>query len=322
MSNFEIELPNLNVDVSDSINKTLVVLRQSTVSLNRSAIPIQNVAESAITSSYALTASVALNATATLPAGTISSSAQITTLGFVSTSTVPAGTISSSAQLPASIVSSSNQIITLGFITASTISAGTISSSAQLPPSLVSSSNQITALGFISTSINTGSFATTGSNIFVGGQTISSSIQPADINLNVDEADVHIEIYTNEGNETAEYHTYQSYFYNTSSGFFGLAIEDGRAGYSGWTGPLIGGDDGAGGFPAYIGFQDGTNYTDGRVTILTPLSASAGVTASVYATEFVLPTIAPLSPVVGSMYFSGSLIYVYDGLQYRSASLM
>jgi len=289
MSNFEIELPNLNVDVSDSINKTLVVLRQSTVSLNRSAIPIQNVAESAITASYALTASVALNATATVPSGTVSSSAQITTLGFISTSTVPTGTISSSAQLPANIVSSSNQI---------------------------------TALGFISTSINTGSFATTGSNIFVGGQTISSSIQPADINLNVDETDVHIEIYTNEGNETAEYHTYQSYFYNTSSGFFGLAIEDGRAGYSGWTGPLIGGDDGAGGFPAYIGFQDGTNYTDGRVTILTPLSASAGVTASVHATEFVLPTIAPLSPVVGSMYFSGSLIYVYDGLQYRSASLM
>jgi hypothetical protein len=289
MSVFDLNIPNLNVDVSDSINKTLVVLRQPGTTVNRSGVPFQSVTESAITSSYALTASVALNATAIVPSGTVSSSAQITTFGFISTSVIPAGTISSSTQLP----------------------SGTISSS-----------NQITTLGFISTSIDTGSFAITGSNIFVGGQIISSSIQPANININVDETDVHIEIYTNEGNETAEYHTYQLYFYNTSSGFFGLAIEDGRSGYSGWTGPLIGGDDGAGGFPAYIGFQDGTNYTDGRVTFLTPLSASSGVTASVQATEFILPTSAPTSPAMGSMYFSGSFIYVYDGLQYRSASLM
>ena len=52
MPNFELDIPNLSVNVDSDINKTLVVLRQSPVALNRSSIPIQNIAESAITASH------------------------------------------------------------------------------------------------------------------------------------------------------------------------------------------------------------------------------------------------------------------------------
>ena len=96
----------------------------------------------------------------TIPAGTISSSAQITTLGFVSSSdSVPSGTISGSSQLtssfdtrytlsgsvqniilPSNLVSGSSQISYTGL---SNIPAGIISSSQQLPQGLVSGSSQI-----------------------------------------------------------------------------------------------------------------------------------------------------------------------------------
>ena len=95
-----------------------------------------------------------------IPVGTISSSAQITALGFVSSSTsVPSGTISGSSQLTASfdsrytlsgsvqnvtlpqnIVSGSSQISYTGL---SNIPAGIISSSQQLPQGLVSGSSQV-----------------------------------------------------------------------------------------------------------------------------------------------------------------------------------
>lgn len=166
MSNFDIELPNLNVDVSDSVNKTLVVLRQPSGVVVRSSTPMVSVAESAVTASYALTSSVTLStvsasyaltasyvsgATATWntvtnkPSGLVSGAAQITSLGFISQSTTPTGTVSSSAQITA-----------LGFISQSTIPAGTISSSAQLPVGTLSSSAQISESGFVSSStINT-----------------------------------------------------------------------------------------------------------------------------------------------------------------------
>lgn len=67
MSNFELDIPNLNVNVDSDINKTFVVLRQPSVQLNRSAIPIQNVAESAITASYAVTSSIAMTISNTAP---------------------------------------------------------------------------------------------------------------------------------------------------------------------------------------------------------------------------------------------------------------
>ena len=92
---------------------------------------------------------------------------------------VPSGTVSSSIQVdynsisnvPGGIISGSNQISALGFVTESgdNIPAGTVSSSAQ-----------IEELGFITSSndIDTGSFAITGSNRFVGTQFISGALIP------------------------------------------------------------------------------------------------------------------------------------------------
>ena len=129
-----------------------------------------------------------------VPNGLISSSAQITALGFGSGegSEIPAGTVSSSAQ-----------IIELGFITGSdyqelvNIPSGIISSSAQIaafgfggsaadiPAGTISSSLQISELGFItgseSSSVDLSGYATTGSNVFKGNQTVSGSIIPGDI---------------------------------------------------------------------------------------------------------------------------------------------
>lgn len=71
-------------------------------------------------------------------------------------------------------------------------------------------------------------------------------------------------------------------------------------------------------------FQGSGSYTDGRVTANRKFVAKEGieVTGSLTVSgSFVLPTTTPTSPQVGSMYFSGSFIYVYDGTQYRSASL-
>lgn len=49
-------------------------------------------------------------------------------------------------------------------------------------------------------------------------------------------------------------------------------------------------------------------------------SSSNAVTAS-YVKDIVLATSAPVNPKTGSIYFSNSFLYVYDGMQYKSASL-
>ena len=51
------------------------------------------------------------------------------------------------------------------------------------------------------------------------------------------------------------------------------------------------------------------------------VAPSGSITGSVVATEMILPLAAPVTPQTGSMYFSGSFIFVYTGTQYRSASL-
>lgn len=129
--------------------------------------------------------SVTYNNVTNKPGGIISSSQQITDLGFGSGNT-PAGTVSSSAQIldlgfitgstyaeiidkPSGIVSSSAQITALGFGSGGAVNAGTVSSSAQIsdlgfitgstfaeiiakPAGIISSSAQITALGYITSS--------------------------------------------------------------------------------------------------------------------------------------------------------------------------
>jgi hypothetical protein len=124
--------------------------------------------------------------TASLPTGTVSSSAQVT--AFLPSDTVsssvqvtaflPVGTVSSSTQLPSGIASSSAQVI--AYLPSDTVSSST-QVTAFLPTNTVSSSGQVTAFlptGTVSSSGQVGEYpniATTGSNTFVGIQTISNT---------------------------------------------------------------------------------------------------------------------------------------------------
>ena len=100
-----------------------------------------------------------------IPTGTVSGSEQITALGFVSSSVTASSLVTASFSgntLTFTKGDSSTFGVTIPDVSGSTIPAGTISGS-----------EQITALGFVSSSV-TGSFATTGSNVFRGDQTIQS----------------------------------------------------------------------------------------------------------------------------------------------------
>lgn len=52
------------------------------------------------------------------------------------------------------------------------------------------------------------------------------------------------------------------------------------------------------------------------------VSGSVLVTGSFIATNMILPSTASILPQTGSMFYSSSFIYVYDGTRYRSASLI
>jgi len=68
---------------------------------------------------------------------------------------------------------------------------------------------------------------------------------------------------------------------NTTSDDFGFAGQMEQWGYLGdWTGPGIWSNDPSGNYPTIVGFENASTWTDGRVTFLTPISASAGVTGS------------------------------------------
>ena len=146
-----------------------------------------------------------LTGSGVLPAGVISSSAQITGLGFVSSS------ITASSLITASFDNGTrNLTFTKGNNTTFAVNIPDLSGSSTLPSGVISGSEQITALGFVSSSItasslitasaigntitftkgdsttfnvsvsstpiDTSSFATTGSNQFNGSQSISGSV--------------------------------------------------------------------------------------------------------------------------------------------------
>tara|TARA_B110000902_G_scaffold28555_1_gene30942 strand:- start:1784 stop:6178 length:4395 start_codon:yes stop_codon:yes gene_type:complete len=140
---------------------------------------------------------------AILPTGSISSSAQISSLGFITSSqTIDTGsfitTSSLDEYLPTGSISSSAQIEGLGFVTSSSLDGylptGSISSSAQieglgfvtstsldeyLPTGSISSSAQLTSLGFVSASAN-GSTEFSGSTSFVGDTSFTGSLTVID----------------------------------------------------------------------------------------------------------------------------------------------
>ena len=119
-----------------------------------------------------------------LPSGTISSSAQITSLGFVSESgdSTPAGTISGSEQITSlGFISSSDSTTSLNSYTASTdvrinqLASETGSYLTSLDSGIVSGAGQIGALGYISGSQVSSSIA------FDGNRTVSNTDLPSGV---------------------------------------------------------------------------------------------------------------------------------------------
>jgi len=68
------------------------------------------------------------------------------------------------------------------------------------------------------------------------------------------------------------------------------------------------------------GFVNVTNNVTGSFSGSLTGIATRAVTAS-YIADVVLANAAPVTPKLGSVYFSGSFLYIYDGTQYKSASL-
>jgi uncharacterized coiled-coil protein SlyX len=160
-------------------------------------------------------------------------------------------------------------------------------------------------------SIATGSFATTGSNSFIGNQIITGNVTisgSATSDLTVvgqifvsssatgGTTQPRIIVSGSSGQSTITRNNINVTNGTNSAGLapsaifastsatddqFGFSINPVAGGISGWTiGPVIYITDPSDNYPAVFGFQNKANYTDGRVAVLTPLSASAGFTAS------------------------------------------
>ena len=175
--------------------------------------------------------------------------------------------------------------------------------------------------------VNTGSFATTGSNVFVGNQTITGS-------LNVTQG---ITGSFSGSITSASYALTASYAQNATATLPAGTVSSSTqvSNYN------IFATTGSNQFNGNQAITGSLTITTGSVvaTLMTANSSSlyltsgsnlyvqnngiVEVTGSLTVTgSFVLPTSAPASPRTGSMYFSGSFIYVYTGTQYRSASLV
>jgi hypothetical protein len=159
--------------------------------------------------------------------------------------------------------------------------------------------------------INTGSFATTGSNAFIGNQIITGSVtisgsSTSDLTvvgqifvsssatggttapkITVSGSQGQSTITRNEISSrnltyTAALNPYAIFASNiTTSDEIGFTVDAAGFGFTGWqTGSAIYINDPTDTYPAIFGFQNKATYTDGRVAVLTPLSASAGFTAS------------------------------------------
>jgi hypothetical protein len=98
------------------------------------------------------------------------------------------------------------------------------------------------------------------------------------------------------------------------------------------SGSLIAVSNNIGNPTTIVQFQNYNNWTNGTIDINVPMnfhsssviSGSVKVTGSLVLTSnstFVLPLLPAASPVVGSAYFSGNTLFIYNGTAYKSASL-
>ena len=155
----------------------------------------------------------------------------------------------------------------------------------------------------------TGSYATTGSNSFIGNQLIEGNVTisgSATSDLTVvgqifvsssattQATAPKITVSGSAGTTTIQRSSITTRNTTNQSGIFpalmysadlstldemGYSVNATLGGISGWTtGPAIYvNNDALDTYPAVFGFQNKANYTDGRVAVLTPLSASAGI---------------------------------------------
>ena len=122
----------------------------------------------------------------TIPAGTVSSSAQIVELGFLQTSSFNAYTASTDSSITQLNASSASQQISIDALNTTSASLFTSASLGLTTASFASQTLTFTkgdgtTFGVVipdvsGSTINTGSFATTGSNTFIGDETFSDSI--------------------------------------------------------------------------------------------------------------------------------------------------
>ena len=202
------------------------------------------------------------------------------------------------------------QAVFVGAVSANSLSASTINGLGD--PLAFSTSVNSRLIAATGSTINTGSFATTGSNSFVGNQTITGSVTisgSSNVDLSVvgqifvsssatgGTTQPRITISGSAGTSTINRNSITTINTTDEGGIFpstlytkdsatedeiGFTVDTSVFGITGWsTGPAFYINNTAlDTYPAVFGFQNKANYTDGRVAVLTPLSASAGFTAS------------------------------------------
>jgi len=251
------------------------------------------------TGSYATTGSNTFNGTQTIT-GSVNISLDVNTAGYIS---------SSMFQGPNANLTEA----TIGTLKAAN--------------GVVSGSSQITAFGF----------ATTGSNTFVGNQTITGSVTISgsaanDLTVNgmvrvtgsgANNANITqnvIGLTRPDGSGTWQSLDFGGYLSAFTADLSEISlVADGASYTANWTnGPAISVNDPADSYPAMIGFQNKTNWTDGRVTILKPLDVSGSLSVSGSSTFRGNQTItgslilsssnATELQVIGDTQFTGSLI--------------
>ena len=97
-------------------------------------------------------------------------------------------------------------------------------------------------------------------------------------------------------------------------------------------GTLLAVPDNTGNPHVIVQMQNHDNWTNGNIDINVPLTLHSGsaVTGSLKvasslvmapSSSFVLPTVQPNTPALGTAFFSGSFLYIYNGAAFVSASL-
>lgn len=221
------------------------------------------------------------------------------------------GTITASIQEGFALVGGVGNVSTL---------VATSSFGGALPSGVVSGSAQISSLGF----------ATTGSNTFIGNQIITGSVT-----ISGSAADDLIVFGNTKVSGSSNYVTIGTnnvFAINNSGGGVGVSLDfggylavgtadgseisivndEGQYGSPGnWTGPAIVANNPSNTYPAIIGFQNKSTWTDGRPTFLTPVDISGSVNITdvlQLAGQDPLP-----GGAVGQLAVSASNLYYHNG---------